>query len=533
MMKAVQRFGGAMYVPVMLFSFAGIVVGLTILLQNPQIMGNLADPDGLLYKFSYIIQEGGWTVFRQMPILFAIGIPIALAKTAQARACMESLVVYLTFNYFVSAILTLWGNKFRVDMNADIGGVSGLTEIAGIKTLDTSIIGSILVSCIVVYIHNRYFDKKLPDFLGIFQGSTYVFFISFFVMLPLAFIVTFIWPIIQGGIASLQGILVSSGVFGVGLYTFLERALIPTGLHHFVYTPFIYGPAIVNGGINTYWIEHLNQYASSALSLKELFPQGGFALHGNSKIFGVLGIALAIYATAKPEKKKVVAGLLIPATLTAVVAGITEPIEFTFLFISPVLFIVHAFLAGIMAATMYAFGIVGNMGGGMIEMATQNWIPLFHNHWMTYVTQWMIGLSFTAIYFFMFRYLIVKLNVATPGREKENGTDAKLYTKKDYKAQKQHGSNKNAAPTDAYSNQALLVLEALGGADNIADVTNCATRLRVSVIDETKVQTDATFRASGAHGIVRKGTAIQVIIGLSVPQVRERVERFITKTNAQ
>jgi PTS system arbutin-like IIC component len=333
--------------------------------------------------------------------------------------------------------------------------------------------------------------------------------------------------------ASLQGILVSSGVFGVGLYTFLERALIPTGLHHFVYTPFIYGPAIVNGGINTYWIEHLNQYASSALSLKELFPQGGFALHGNSKIFGVLGIALAIYATAKPEKKKVVAGLLIPATLTAVVAGITEPIEFTFLFISPVLFIVHAFLAGMMAATMYAFGIVGNMGGGMIEMATQNWIPLFHNHWMTYVTQWMIGLSFTAIYFFMFRYLIVKLNVATPGREKENGTDAKLYTKKDYKAQKQHGSNKDAAPTDAYSNQALLVLEALGGADNIADVTNCATRLRVSVIDETKVQTDATFRASGAHGIVRKGTAIQVIIGLSVPQVRERVERFITKANAQ
>lgn len=185
-MQKVQRFGSAMFVPVLLFAFAGIVVGLSTLFKNEQLMGAIARPDTFWYQFWFVIEEGGWTVFRQMPLLFAVGIPIALAKKAQARACLEALTTYLTFNYFVSAILTVWGDFFGVDMTQEAGGTSGLAEIAGIKTLDTNIIGAILISSIVVYIHNRYFDKKLPDFLGIFQGSSFVVIISFAVMLPVA-----------------------------------------------------------------------------------------------------------------------------------------------------------------------------------------------------------------------------------------------------------------------------------------------------------------------------------------------------------
>ncbi|MDZ5672416.1 MULTISPECIES: PTS maltose transporter subunit IIBC [Bacillus] len=528
MMQKIQRFGSAMFVPVLLFAFAGIIVGISTLFKNKTLMGSLADPDGFWYQCWYIIEQGGWTVFNQMPLLFAIGIPVALAKKAQARACLEALTVYLTFNYFVSSILTVWGGAFGVDMNQEVGGTSGLTMIAGIKTLDTNIIGAIFISSIVVFLHNRYFDKKLPDFLGIFQGSTYIVMISFFIMIPIALAVSYIWPMVQSGIGSLQSFLVASGAVGVWIYTFLERILIPTGLHHFIYTPFIYGPAVAEGGIVTYWAQHLGEYSQSAKPLKELFPQGGFALHGNSKIFGIPGIALAFYVTAKKEKKKLVAGLLIPVTLTAIVAGITEPIEFTFLFISPFLFAVHAVLAATMSTVMYMAGVVGNMGGGLIEAVTLNWIPLFGSHGMTYVYQILIGLSFTAIYFFVFRFLILKFNIATPGREKDEQQETKLYSKKEYRERKNKDETAASAAETA-DDTAFLYIEALGGKDNVTEVTNCATRLRVSVKDETKVEPDSVFRALGAHGIVRNGKAFQVIIGLSVPQMRERVEKILNQ----
>lgn len=528
-MQKIQRFGAAMFVPVLFFAFYGMVVGFSILFTNPDIMGSIANKGTAWYSFWYVVQQGGWTVFNQLPLLFVVGLPIALTKKAQARACLESLIIYLTFNYFINAILTLSGPTFGVDFDLQPGvnnGVSsGLALIAGIKTLDTGMIGAILIAGIVVYLHDKFFEKELPAYLGIFQGSCFVALIGFIVMIPTALAMCFIWPKVQAGIGALQGFLAASGVIGVWIYTFLERILIPTGLHHFIYGPFIFGPAVVADGIASYWPKHLPEFTNTARSLKEMFPAGGFALHGSSKIFGCTGIALAMYATAKPEKKKVVAGLLIPATLTAIVAGITEPLEFTFLFIAPALFAVHAVLAATLAATSYGFGVVGNFGGGLIDFAAQNWLPLFKYHPGTYITQIVIGLSFTAIYFFVFRFLILKFNFATPGRESDD-EEAKLYTKADYKAKK--------AGTVAVENneaekasKAMLFLEALGGSENIEDVTNCATRLRVSVKDETKLASDSIFKKAGAHGVVKNGKAIQVIVGLSVSQVREEFESLL------
>lgn len=216
------------------------------------------------------------------------------------------------------------------------------------------------------------------------------------------------------------------------VYTFLERILIPTGLHHFIYGPFIFGPAAVEGGIQMYWAQHLQEFSLSAEPLKSLFPEGGFALHGNSKIFGAVGISLAMYFTAAPENRVKVAGLLIPATLTAMLVGITEPLEFTFLFISPLLFAVHAVLAASMSTVMYLFGVVGNMGGGLIDQVLpQNWIPMFSNHADMMLTQIAIGLCFTLLYFVVFRTLILQFNMCTPGRE---DAEVKLYSKAEYKA---------------------------------------------------------------------------------------------------
>ncbi|AKG72074.1 PTS alpha-glucoside transporter subunit IICB [Serratia fonticola] len=524
MLSQIQRFGGAMFTPVLLFPFAGIVVGIAIMLRNPMFVGEaLTAPDNLFAQIVHIIEEGGWTVFRNMPLIFAVGLPIGLAKQAQGRACLAVLVSFMTWNYFINAMGMTWGQYFGVDFNVDPVAGTGLTMIAGIKTLDTSIIGAIVISGLVTAIHNRYFDKQLPVFLGIFQGSSFVVIVAFFVMIPCAWLTLFGWPKVQMGIESLQEFLRSAGSLGVWVYTFLERILIPTGLHHFIYGPFVYGPAVVEGGIQVYWAQHLQEFSQSTLPLKTLFPEGGFALHGNSKVFGCLGIALALYATTAPENRVKVAGLLIPATLTAMLVGITEPLEFTFLFISPVLFVVHAFLAATMATVMYMCGVVGNMGGGLLDQfLPQNWIPMFHNHASMMFIQIGIGLAFTGIYFLVFRTLILRFNLKTPGREE---AEIKLYSKADYQASRQQTTA--AAAKETKQGQAAGFLEALGGASNILSVNNCATRLRIALVDMSLTQSDDIFKALGAHGVVRRGNGIQVIVGLNVPQVRDQIENLM------
>lgn len=520
-MQKVQRFGGAMFTPVLLFSFAGIMVGLSTLFMNQSIFGNMASEGNLWYQFWYMIQEGAWMVFRQMPLLFVIGLPIGLAQKQNARCVLEAFVIYVTFNYFLAAVLQFWGPVFGVDYSAVAGGTSGLTMICGIKSLDTGMFGALIISGVVVWLHNRYFDKELPEWLGIFSGSSYVVMLGFFVMIPMAFLFAAVWPKVQAAIYMLQDFFKASGTVGVGLYAFCEKILLPTGLHHFIYAPFTLDSAVVPGGIEAYWALHLSEFANSTAPLKELFPAGGFELFGNAKVFAPIGITLAFYTTAKKEKRKQVLTLMIPAALTAMLTGITEPIEFTFLFIAPILFVVHALLCACINAVMYMAGVSGAFGNGLIAWLSLNWIPLGKNHWQTYAVQVAVGLTFSAIWFLVFRFLIKKFNFLTPGREEDDG-EAKLYTKKDYRAKKSGG--KSDGNDLGY---AALILEYLGGKDNIIDVTNCATRLRVNVKDDALVRPEGDFKKLGAHGLSKNGTAIQVIVGLRVPKVREQFEECL------
>ena len=530
MMKKVQRFGGAMLAPVMLFSFFGIVIGFALLFSNQTIMGDIAAPNTFWSKFWNMIAAGGWTPFFQLPILFVVGLPISLAKKYQARAVMEALVTYLVFNYFINALLTTWPTTFGVDISKGITTGSGLTSIAGITTLDTGMVGALIISGIVVYLHNRFYEKELPDMLAIFSGSVFVTMIGFFVMVPVSVIMAFVWPTIQHAIQGMQGFFISSGNLGVFVYEFLQKLLIPTGLHHFIYAPFAYDNAVVDGGMAAYWASHIGDFQTSAQSLKELYPVGGFALSGMSKVFGTTGLSLAIIKTARPEKRKKVMALIIPAALTAILTGITEPIEFTFLFVAPALWVVHSLLDATIATVSYAFGVVGDFGGGLINWLGLDWLPLWKFHGSTYVIQIIIGLIFVLIWYLVFTFMIKKFNLKTPGREADEES-TKLYSKQDYEAKKNeskdHSETKKSVPK--HLRQAQAYLELVGGKDNVLDVTNCATRLRLTVKDVSKVAVASDFQSVGASGLVNSGDgALQIIVGLKVPTVREAFEELMS-----
>ena len=436
---------------------------------------------------------------------------------------MEALVLYLTFHYFVNTILTQWGGVFGVDMAAEVGGTSGLAMIASIKTLDMGMIGALAVSGIVIWVHNRFFDTELPDWLGSFSGSTFVFMVGFFIMIPVAVLACALWPKVQLGIFAFQGFVKSAGALGIWVFNFCERALIPFGLHHLLYSPFYYDNVVVPGGLYAYWAKLLPEIASSTASLKSFCPEAGFTASGFAKMFGCTGAALAFYSTAKPEKKKQVFALLLPITLTAIICGITEPIEFTFLFVAPPLFVIHAVLAATLATTMWIAGIVGINSGGLIEIASLNLIPLMRNHWQQYLLMLVIGLIFVGIWFVVFRFLILKFDFKTPGRE----DDAEIEFGSKAKFREQQAAKGAKVSDDPNVELCQMILEGLGGKDNIADVTNCATRLRVNVKDETICKDDPYFKAIGTHGCSVNGKSFQVIIGLKVPKIREVFESLL------
>ena len=525
MKAAIQRFGAAMFVPVLLFPAAGMLLGVSVMLLNQNLFP-WAVEGSFWFNISQILLQASLAVFKNMPLVFALGMPIALAKKASGRAVLATFVSYITFNYIIGGILQFWGTELGVNYTP---GQTGLTEIGGILTLDTNLLGSIAIASLSVWIHNRFFDRKLSDWASVFSGTPLVIIISFPLMVMMAILTCFTWPSIQAAITSLQTGILNAGTLGVWGFAFLERLLIPTGLHHFVYGPVFYGPVAVDAGTIAHWIQNIPIYAANPAPLAEQFPQGGLMLTGMGKVFGCIGIAAALYSTAKDSQKKMVMGLVLGAAITAALTGITEPIEFTFLFLAPVLFVLHALLAATMAALTFAFGISGNFQTGLIDFLFQNWLPLFDNHGALYLVQIIIGLLFVGIYFITFRTLIIKCNIMTPGRD---DSEAKLTTKEEYKNRQQQAeaTTELVASVEGIDNtKALAMIEGIGGQDNIIQLTNCATRLRVTVRDADKVRETSFFQKHGAVNVVRNGDTLQIIIGLTVPQLKEEMSLILAR----
>ena len=399
MLQKIQRFGGAMFAPAMLFSISGLMVGISALATTVDIVGDLAVYGTPWYVFWTIIQRGSWTVFKRLPLLFAVALPIGLAQKQPARCCLEALVAYFAYCFFLSEIIKLSGDNLGLKYPSSLTPASGITVIDGIKTLDTGIIGPLAVSATVVAIHDRFYDAKVPDWLGTFSGSSLVYLISFFAVFALAAISAAIVPFAYAVTETLRHALAGVGPFGVGIFVFLERALEPMGLHHLLYMPIYYDNLVIHDGIYATWTNLLPILSHSTRPLNELAPWAGFTATGWGKLFGLPAIAAAFYFTAKPERRAGLKVILLPAIVASVVCGVTEPLEFLFMFTYPGLFLLYAVLSSCLAMTMNFFGIVGIFSGGLMEMTAFNFIPLMRMHAGSYLLALGIGLAFSLIFF--------------------------------------------------------------------------------------------------------------------------------------
>lgn len=528
MLQKIQRFGGAMFAPAMLFSISGLMVGVSALATTADIVGDLAVYGTPWYVFWTIIQRGSWTVFKRLPLLFAVALPIGLAQKQPARCCLEALVAYFAYCFFLSEIVKLSGDNLGLKYPSSLTSASGITIIDGIKTLDTGIIGPLAVSATVVAIHDRFYDAKVPDWLGTFSGSSLVYLISFFAVFALAAISAAIVPSVYAMTETLRHALTSVGPFGVGIFVLLERALEPMGLHHLLYMPIYYDNLVINDGIYATWSSLLPILSHSTRPLNELAPWAGFTATGWVKLFGLPAIAAAFYSTAKPERRAGLRVILVPAIIASVVCGVTEPLEFLFMFTHPGLFFLYAVLSSCLATTMNLFGIVGIFSGGLMEMAAFNFIPLMRTHAGAYLLALGIGLAFSLIFFVSFRALILIYDLKTPGREDHVANRAAIdhFTGSGF-AKEQSPNDEVNSQSDQDHVLAERVIQLLGGVGNIAGATNCATRLRVEVADPSIVADNASFVAAGAKGLIITGKTAQVIIGISVPRVKEHFDQIM------
>lgn len=528
MLQKIQRFGGAMFAPAMLFSISGLMVGISALATTVDIVGDLAVYGTPWYVFWTIIQRGSWTVFKRLPLLFAVALPIGLAQKQPARCCLEALVAYFAYCFFLSEIIKLSGDNLGLKYPSSLTPASGITVIDGIKTLDTGIIGPLAVSATVVAIHDRFYDAKVPDWLGTFSGSSLVYLISFFAVFALAAISAAIVPFAYAVTETLRHALAGVGPFGVGIFVFLERALEPMGLHHLLYMPIYYDNLVIHDGIYATWTNLLPILSHSTRPLNELASWAGFTATGWGKLFGLPAIAAAFYFTAKPERRAGLKAILLPAIVASVVCGVTEPLEFLFMFTYPGLFLLYAVLSSCLAMTMNFLGIVGIFSGGLMEMTAFNFIPLMRMHAGSYLLALGIGLMFSAVFFLVFRGLILAFDLKTPGREDHIASDAAL-ARLTGKSSAKEGAAQNG--TDNQSSQDHLLAEQvvalLGGVSNIVGATNCATRLRVEVADPSVVADNAAFVAAGGRGLIVTGKTAQVIIGISVPRIKEHFDRIM------
>ena len=463
----------------------------------------------------------GSAVFDNLALLFAMGVAIGMAKKEKEVAALSGAIAYIVMNTTISALITAKGGVEAMAENST-------TSVLGITTLQMGVFGGILVGLGVAALHNKFYKTELPQVLSFFGGTRFVPIVSTVTYLIVGIIMFYLWPIVQLGISKLGVLVLNSGYAGTWIYGILERALIPFGLHHVFYMPFwqteLGGSMMIDGnmvaGAQNIFFAELASKSTEVFSVSATrFMAGKFPF----MIFGLPAAAFAMYKTARPEKKKIVGSLLLSAALTSMITGITEPLEFTFLFVAPLMYAVHCVLAGLSYMLMHILnvGVGMTFSGGLIDMTLFGILQgNAKTHWIWIVV---VGLIYAVIYYFVFYFMITKMNLKTPGREPDD-VEPKLYRRSDVneaKAAKAKGIDKRAS--DVVS---AMILKGLGGKDNLSDVDCCATRLRVTVNDASKVMDDM-LKASGASGIIHKGNGIQVIYGPKVSVIKSDLEDFI------
>ena len=522
-----QRVGRSFMLPIALLPVAGLLLGIGSSFTNETMLATyglsgIIHQGTLIYTVLDIMNQCGSAIFNNLALLFAMGVAIGMAKKEKEVAALSGAIAYLVMNTAISAMINAAGGVDSMAPNTT-------TSMLGITTLQMGVFGGIIVGLGVAALHNRFYKIQLPQVLSFFGGTRFVPIACTAVYLVVGIAMFYVWPVVQTGIGMLGNLVISSGYVGTWIYGVIERALIPFGLHHVFYMPFwqtaVGGTAIIDGvtvqGAQNIFFAELASKSTTVFSVEATrFMAGKFPL----MIFGLPGAAFAMYRAARPEKRKVVAGLLLSAALTSMLTGITEPLEFTFLFVAPVMYAVHCVYAGLSYMLMHIFnvGVGMTFSGGLIDLTLFGILQgNAKTHWIWVV---IVGVIYFFLYYFTFYFMITRMNLKTPGREDDN-EEAKLYTRADFKEKTGVGPDAAGAPKGSDATSALI-LQGLGGKANLSDVDCCATRLRVTVLDPSKVN-DALLRQSGASGVVHKGDGIQVIYGPQVAVIKSNLEDFM------
>lgn len=531
-----QRVGRSFMLPIAILPVAGLLLGIGSSFTNETTIATyglerILGDGTILHALLIIMSKVGGIIFDNLPLLFAVGVAIGMAKKEKEVAALSAVLAFFVMNMAINAMLVLNGKILDTGEIAQDVLEGTIVSSVGIQALQMGVFGGIIVGLGVAALHNRFYKIELPSALSFFGGSRFVPIISTVVYMFVGILLYFIWPAIQTGIFALGGFVTESGYAGTLIFGLVKRALIPFGLHHVFYMPFwqtavggtmdVAGQ-MVQGGQNIFFaqladsanITHFSADATRYFSGEFIFM-----------IFGLPGAALAMYRCAKPEKKKAAGGLLLSAALACMFTGITEPLEFSFLFVAPLLFVVQVILAGTayMIAHMLNVAVGLTFSGGFLDLflfgilqgnEKTNWVRIIP-----------VGIIYFFLYYFIFKFLIKKFNFKTPGRE-DDDTETKLYTKADVNARKQ-SNNAQASDKDAEIDAvSQTITRGLGGKRNISDVDCCATRLRCTV-NNPELVSDALLKSTGASGVLHKGTGVQVIYGPHVTVIKSNLEDYL------
>ncbi len=517
-----QRVGRSFMLPIAILPVAGLLLGIGGSFTNATMLETyglleLMGPGTVPNAIFNVMNAAGNVVFENLPLIFAMGVAIGMAKKEKEVAALAATIAFFIMHASIGALITINGGAESM-----LDGST--TSVCGITSLQMGVFGGIIVGLGVAALHNKFYKIELPQVLSFFGGTRFVPIVSALVYTGVGILMFFVWPVIQTGIYAVGDVVLNSGYFGTWVYGLMERLLIPFGLHHVFYIPFWQtavggtlevGGVMVEGAQNIFFAQladpNVTKFAVSATR----FMSGKFPL----MIFGLPGAALAMYKTAKPEKRKAVEGLLLSAALTSMLTGITEPLEFTFLFVAPALYGVHCVLAGLAYMLMHVcnVGVGMTFSGGLIDLtlfgilqgnAKTNWI------WIV-----IIGIGYFIVYYFLFSFLIKKFDLKTPGRD--DSEEVKLYRRSDYEARK----NSDTAGSDV-DELSQAICQGLGGKKNISDVDCCATRLRCTV-HKAELVNDELLKSTGASGVVHKGNGVQIIYGPRVTVIKSNLEDYL------
>lgn len=519
-----QRVGRSFMLPIALLPVAGLLLGIGSSFTNETMLAayglnSVIHPGTLIYTILDVMSQTGSAVFNNLALLFAMGVAIGMARKEKEVAALSGAVAYIIMNTAIQAMINAAGGVDAMPANST-------TTMLGITTLQMGVFGGIVVGLGVAALHNKFYKIELPQVLAFFGGTRFVPIISSIVYLVVGIAMFYIWPVVQSGIAALGALVLASGYAGTFIYGLLERALIPFGLHHVFYMPFwqtaVGGTAIIDGvtvtGAQNIFFAELASKSTTVFSVSATrFMAGKFPF----MMFGLPGAALAMYHCAKPEKKKAAGGLLLSAALTAFLTGITEPLEFTFIFVALPMYAVHCVLAGLSFMLMHILnvGVGMTFSGGLIDLVLFGAMQgNAKTHWIWVVV---VGAVYFVLYYLIFRFMITKFDYKTPGRD--DAEEVKLYTRADVNARSAASGSTAPAGDDPVS---ALIVEGLGGTDNLSDVDCCATRLRCTVKDAALVRQDV-LKASGASGVICKGNGVQVVYGPKVAVIKAKLEDYL------